>query len=164
MNTTSPTSRYAKFLSQFPFGVEKPQQDVGGGTRPERVSNVRWTGNVGYVELGSVCGCLARIELVRADTTFGRFRVDIISRVNGKLDSLTFEFNDILDPKDRVDNRPEMNGFHAWSSSVPGSGSTGTKDLDWYIAKPSPKSIKHFVATVNEYLAMWQGSHLFGTR
>ena len=157
MNTTSPTSRYAKFLSQFSFGVEKPQQDVGNGTRPERVNNVRWTGNVGYVELGSVSGCVARIELVRNDTTCSSFRVDIISRVNGKLDSLTFEFNDILDPKDRVDNRPEQNGFHAWSSSA---GSAGVKEYDWYIAKPSPKNLKHYVATVNEYLAMWRGSDL----
>ncbi len=160
MNTTSPTSRYAKFLSQFPFAVEKPQQDLGNGSKPERLNHVRWTGNVGYVELGSACGCLARVELVRGDTTFGAFRVDIISRVNGKLDSLTFEFNDILDPKDRDDSRPDQKGFHAWSSS---SG-PDSKALDWYIAKPSPKNIKHFVATVNEYLTMWQGSHLFGTR
>lgn len=160
MNTTSPTSRYAKFLSQFAFAVEGPRQDRLNAYHENPMYEVKWTGNVGYVELGSVAGALARIELSDwgCQGTYTGFRVDIISRVNGKLDSLQFEFNDILDPKDRTDGREkDHSSFHGWSSS-------GKKDIDWYIAKPSEKNIKHFVAAVNEYLKMWQGSDLFGKR
>jgi hypothetical protein len=157
MNTTSPNSRYAKFLSQFPFAVEKPRQDVGNGSKPELMNHVRWTGKVGYLELGTISGAIARIELSDwgSQGTYMGFRVDVISRVNGKLDSMQFEFNDILDPKDRTDGREKDHAsFHGWSSG------SGKSEIDWYIAKPSPKNVKHFVAAVNEYLTMWRGSDL----
>lgn len=160
MNTTSPTGRFAKFVCQFQFAVEKPRQDVGNGSKPEVMSNVRWHGDVGYVELGSASGALARIELSDRHTvgTFTGFRVDIISRTQGKLDTLFFDFNEHMDPGQRDDNRLDHKGFHGWSSG------REAKSIAWYIATPTLKNIKAFTAAVNEYLAMWQGSHLFGTR
>lgn len=142
MNTTSPKSRYAKFLDQFAIGVENERGHM---------EYVRWHGNVGYVALNACV--VARVELSDRGYQghFDKLEVQIIHRASGKLDVLTFEFNDYLTQADRVDGRNDQpdQRFHAWASS-------GKSTLDWYIAKP--KTAKPVSNAINEYLMFWQGS------
>lgn len=139
-------SRYAKFLSQFEFHVKTPRNDY-----PRADQNVLWHGNVGYVDLGSKSLIIARIELSDRgyQNHFDKFEVQVIHRVNGKLDSCTFEFGDYLKKEDRCDGRlkdqPDIS-FHA----------SGGKELEWYIAVP--KSVAAITYAVNEYLRMWQST------
>lgn len=142
MNTTSPSSRFAKFVNQFAFGVDRKGDN--------RAEGVRWTGKVGYVDLGPNALLVARIELDEQgyQGRYSAFRVDIIHRVNGKLDSLVFAFSDLLDPKKRSDERRDHEGFYGWASNG--------GEIWWYIATPTASNIKNVVAAVNEYLGMWQ--------
>jgi len=154
MNTTTPSSRFAKFLSQFTFMVENVDTSKGDG-----MNRVRWTGKVGYVELGSISCCVARIELSEQgyQGNYSAFEVEIIHRVNGKLDSLTVAFHDALDPADRSDNRgKDHKGFWGWAANG--------GEIGWYIATPTANNVKNVDKAVNEYLKMWQGSDLFGRR
>lgn len=148
MNTTSPKCRYAKFLSQFDFAVENHDSSKNDG-----MVHVRWHGNVGYVDLGYNALIVARIELSDRgyQGTFDKFDVQVIHRVNGKLDAITFSFGDYLTKEDRADDRvkdqPDQ-AFYAWS------GSSNKSSIDWYIARP--KSVAAVTQAVNEYLRMWQ--------
>lgn len=142
MSTTSPKSRFTKFLDQFAIGAENE-----AGT----MEYVRWHGNVGYVSLGP--RTIARIEL----SEFGHsghwsgFKVSVVDGVTGRLDECSFKFHDYLTKEDRVDDRTDMpdQAFHAWESS-----SSSRKDLDWYIARP--RSSKPVSNAINEYLRFWQ--------
>lgn len=152
MNTTTPKCRYAKFLSQFEFGAE----DVDRASGNDFV-RARWHGNVGYVDLGSKAGIIARIELSDRgyQGKFDKFDVQVIHRVNGKLDAITFHFQDYFKKEDRADDRvkdqPDQ-AFYAWS------GSSNKSSIDWYIARP--KSVHAIVRAINEYLSMWQTTNL----
>lgn len=140
MNTTSPKSRFAKFLDQFAIGVET---DTGA------MAYVRWHGNVGYVTLGQ--RTVARIELSEFgyQGRWSGFRVTITDGVNGRVDECNFMFHDYFDAKDRVDGRVQEHpnqAFHAWSSNG--------GPVDWYIAKP--KSAKPISSAISEHLRFWQ--------
>lgn len=143
MSTSSPKSRFAKFLDQFAIGLEDEK-----GT----FKYVHWHGNVGYVDVAK--GIIARIEFSDAGYVdhYDKFVVSVVNAATGKLDVVTFNFNDYLTKADRVDNRvsdqPDQR-FHAWSGGV-----SKDREVDWYIAKP--RSVKAFSNAVNEYLRMWQ--------
>lgn len=140
MNTTSPKSRFAKFLDQFAIGVE---------TAEGHMVYVRWHGNVGYVTLGD--RTVARLEL----SEFGYqghwsgMKVSVVDGMNGRVDECSFMFHDYFTQEDRVDDRVKDQpnaGFYAWSSNG--------GELGWYIAKP--KNTEAFSSAVCEYLKTWQ--------
>lgn len=141
MNTTSPKSRFAKFLDQFAIGVENEKGAF---------QYVKWHGNVGYISLGA--RTVARIELSEFgyQGNWSGFVVTITDGINGKVDTCNFHFHDYFDARDRVDTRVKDHpnqAFYAWSSNG--------GEVDWYIAKP--KSPKPIASAINDHLKFWQG-------
>ncbi len=140
MNTTSPKSRFAKFLDQFAIGVENEKGSL---------EYVKWHANVGYLSLGPRTA--ARIELSEFgyQSHWSGFKVTVVDSVHGRVDECAFHFHDYFNQSDRVDDRvrerPEQ-AFYAWSNNG--------CPLEWYIARP--KSPRPITSAICEYLKFWQ--------
>lgn len=90
---------------------------------------------------------VARIELDTCGTRdhYEGFRVIIINKREGEIDSKFFHFNDYLDGAERADNRPEC------ASDFVVIGHTGWA---WYIAVP--KDTKSLVRAIEQYIGVFQ--------
>jgi hypothetical protein len=96
---------------------------------------------------------VAKLEIVTTGTvdTYTGIRVELHNRKTGVLDTKLFLFNDYFsfDQKDRADNRPDYkDSFHVWAHGG---------EFDWYIAKPSPKSIAKLMKCIEQYLLILTG-------
>lgn len=115
------------------------------------VLEISWFSGTGTVLLGDERW--ARLDLQTNGTVghFDRVLLTVFSKKYGRLDAKDFVFDDYF-PKtmaDRLDGREEYDGgFHAWS----GRGD----ELGWYIAKPSPASLRKLADSLAGYLAHWR--------
>lgn len=73
-----------------------------------------------------------------------KFNVTITSKTIGKIDGMTFNFNDHFHK--RTDNRPDYKGsFYIWSKP------------EWYIACPTKSDINKLAKTIFNYINLYAG-------
>mgnify|MGYP001604644176 FL=1 len=101
-------------------------------------------GSVGYIALGP--SLRARVELANDSNCGGLyngFRVEVIHRQNGRIDSVFIPWADALGAK-RKDTRPDWVGPFEVKANV---------SSDWYIAVPADE--KPLAAALDRYLKIW---------
>jgi hypothetical protein len=111
------------------------------------LDNVKFAGRACYGDLGGENRAKMQFVTMGYADHYSALSVDILNRVDGKVDSLIFRFQDIWGQK-QVSNPNFRDGFmpHIWTSGL---------KSEWPVYKPTPRDFEILAESVNDYLSVF---------
>ena len=106
--------------------------------------NIEWFGEKGISKRNENINATITIVTHGHSDQYEGYKVEIIHKNNGKIDSHYFPFNDYL--KTRIDDRNDYKGKFEVSKHC---------GKCWYIAIPKPKEVDEMVKIIFKYIKNW---------
>jgi hypothetical protein len=114
------------------------------------MEDVRFAGRACIGRLTDSTNVKLRFVTMGTHEKYEGIEVTVLNRLEGKIDSNTFRFKDILGAKPvNNPNFPDGVSPHIWDGALKGG-------YEWYVYKPTPADFEQIAEAIDAYMEMFQ--------